>query len=104
MIKPVTAESNAASVETRIVLPLLQQLGYTPDDIEPKFPIVFREGRRGRKPEADFVVFSGLPHNARTSLIVVEAKAPGESFAEAKAQAESYTSAIKAPSHSSRTG
>lgn len=88
---------NEAAVELRVIYPLLLRLGYAPDDIVPKYPIVFQQGRRGRKPEADFVVFSEVPHGRKTSLIVVEAKKPGEPIADAKEQAESYQHAIRAP-------
>ncbi|TAK62371.1 type I restriction enzyme HsdR N-terminal domain-containing protein [Methylobacter sp.] len=89
--------SNEASVELRLVIPLLHALGYDDHDISSKYPVVFQEGRKGRKPEADFVVFYGPIHDRNTSLIVVEAKVPGESFGDAKAQGESYASNIRAP-------
>jgi len=89
--------TNEASVETRLVIPLLHVLGYNDNDIAPKYPIKFQEGRKGRNPEADFVVFNGSPHNEDTSLIVIEAKTPNESFNDAKAQAESYARNVLAP-------
>lgn len=88
---------NEASVELRLVIPLLHALGYEDCDISPKHPVVFQEGRSGRKPEADFVVFYGPLHNKDTSLLVVEAKTPGESFVDAKTQGESYSFNIRAP-------
>ncbi|MDD4906909.1 MAG: type I restriction enzyme HsdR N-terminal domain-containing protein, partial [Methylobacter tundripaludum] len=88
---------NEADVELRLVIPLLHALGYNDSDIRSKYPVVFQEGRKGRRPEADFVVFYGTPHNKNTSLIVVEAKAPDESFGDAKRQGESYASNIRAP-------
>lgn len=89
--------NNEATVELRLVIPLLHVLGYEASDISPKHPVVFQEGRSGRKPEADFVVFYGPIHNKDTSLLVVEAKTPGESFADAKSQGESYAFNIRAP-------
>lgn len=88
---------NESSVETRLLLPFLKALGYEQSDISPKHPIIFQEGRTGRHHEADFVVFSGPVQNKQTSLIVVEAKAPGKSFDEAKKQAESYVFNVRAP-------
>jgi len=91
---------NEADVETRLVLPLLQTLGYSPADIRSKQAIDFqmgREKRKGRKPEADFVVYGGEPHGRATSLMVVEAKRPSESLDDALKQAESYASAVRAP-------
>lgn len=64
---------NEAAVELRIVLPLLARLGFGTDDIAAKVPLTFQQGRRGRKPEADFIVFDGPSHTLDTSLLVVEA-------------------------------
>ncbi len=89
---------NEADVEVRFVVPFLRALGYDEiDDIRAKYPVVFREGRRGRKPEADFVVFYGPLQNRDTSILVVEAKAPGEDFEDARSQAESYASNVRSP-------
>lgn len=88
---------NEAAVEWHIIEPLLTRLGYAKDDVAPKHPIVFREGRKGRHPEADYAVFSGRPHGRETSLFVVEAKRPGEPGWSAKDQAESYQHALRAP-------
>jgi hypothetical protein len=85
------------NVELRLVIPLLHALGYDNDDIDSEFPVVFQEGRSGRKPEADFVCFHGPLHNRDTSLLVVEAKKPGEALADGKAQGESYAANLRAP-------
>ena len=89
--------TNEATVETRFVIPLLRALGYEDSDVDPKAGIVFQEGRVGRRPEADFLVFHGPQRNRDTSLIVVEAKAPTEPLTEAKVQAESYALNTRAP-------
>jgi hypothetical protein len=89
--------TNEADVEVRLVLPLLHALGYEPDDIASKYPVEFREGRTGRKPEADFVCFNGPLHNRDTSLVVVEAKKPGEALPDGKLQGESYAANLRAP-------
>lgn len=93
------APKNEAEVETLLVLPLLAALGYAREDIRAKQPVKFQEGRVGRSPEADFVVYNGPIHSRDTSLLVVEAKAPGEKFEPAVGQAESYAMAraIRAP-------
>jgi Type I restriction enzyme R protein N terminus (HSDR_N) len=85
------------NVELRLVIPLLQALGYDDADIDSKFPVVFQEGRLGRKPEADFVCFYGPLHNRDTSLLVVEAKKPGEALLDGKTQGESYAANLKVP-------
>jgi hypothetical protein len=89
---------NEAAVEVRVILPLLRELGYELEDIAPKYPIVFQEGRKGRKHEADFVLFDGPLHDRNTSLVVIEAKGPRDrTTEEARAQAESYSHATRAP-------
>jgi Type I restriction enzyme R protein N terminus (HSDR_N) len=86
------------NVELRFVIPLLHALGYEDDDIDSKFPVIFQEGRGpGRKPEADFVCFYGPLHTRDTSLLVVEAKRPGEALPDGKAQGESYAANLRAP-------
>jgi hypothetical protein len=89
--------SSEADVEFQLVEPLLAALGYSKTDIRPKLPVVFQEGRRGRKPEADFVVFYGPICDRNTSAIVIEAKAPDEKLESARAQAESYAFNVRAP-------
>lgn len=86
-----------ANVELRLVIPLLRALGYSDEDIDAKFPVVFQEGRQGRRPEADFVCFHGPLHIRDTSLLVVEAKRPGEALPDGKSQGESYASNLRAP-------
>ncbi|WP_128089604.1 type I restriction enzyme HsdR N-terminal domain-containing protein [Bradyrhizobium viridifuturi] len=95
--------TNEADVELRLVVPLLRALGYEPDDVASKHPVEFREGRVGRKPEADFVCFNGPLHTRDTSLIVVEAKAPGEALPNGKLQGESYAANLRAPLYCSPT-
>lgn len=94
------ADANEAAVETRFLLPLLYRLGYAAEEIDPKVPIDVSVGRpkKGRKPEADYVVYFGSPHDKTTSLIVIEAKAEWETVNEAsRRQAESYARVLLAP-------
>lgn len=92
--------SNEANVETWFVLPLLQALGHDPLLVDSKVPVIFQEGRnsrRGRKPEADFVVYAEKPFSRATSLIVVESKHPSEPLDGGKEQGESYAHNLRAP-------
>lgn len=89
--------SNEGNVEAHFVMPLLSALGYAADDIDTKFPVIFQEGRLGRKPEADIVCFNGTDHSRDTSLLVVEAKRPGEGLSDGRAQGESYQANLRAP-------
>lgn len=89
-----------AVVETRLVMPLLQALGYDRDrDIIPKKSVQFQQGRNrpGRPNEADFVLYDGPIKNRNTSLIVLEAKRPTEKLENGIGQAESYAAALKTP-------
>jgi Type I restriction enzyme R protein N terminus (HSDR_N) len=88
---------NEAAVELRVIVPLFQSLGYELSDFSPKHPVVFQEGRTGRRHEADFVLFAGPLHNDDTSLVVVEAKSPEEDLDAGKRQAGSYALATRAP-------
>jgi hypothetical protein len=94
---PTAGLTGEGNVELRLVIPLLHALGYEDDDIESKYPVVFQQGRLGRKPEADFVCFYGLLHNRDTSLLVVEAKRPGEALPNGKEQGESYVANLRTP-------
>ncbi|MDH2310334.1 type I restriction enzyme HsdR N-terminal domain-containing protein [Methylobacterium brachiatum] len=89
-----------ANVETWLVLPLLNALGYEHSLIESKVPVIFQEGRStrpGRKPEADFVVYAERPFSRATSLIVVETKRSDEQLEEGRAQGESYAQNLRTP-------
>lgn len=89
---------NEAAVETRLIVPLLRALGYSEaDHIVSKYPVVFQEGRRGRRPEADIVVFAERPHSRATSLVTVEAKHPNEDLSGGKEQGESYAANVRSP-------
>lgn len=88
---------NEAAVELRVIVPLIEDLGYDLEDISPKHPVTFQEGRTGRKHEADFVLFAGPLHNEDTSLVVVEAKPPAGDLDEGRRQAESYALTTRAP-------
>jgi hypothetical protein len=95
-----TAFQSEADVETRFVMPLLQALGHELANVVSKKPVLFREGRNsrpGRKPEADFVVYSDAPHCRATALLVVETKHPKEQLDEGREQAESYAQNLRAP-------
>ncbi len=85
------------NVELRLVIPLLHALGYEDEDIDPKYPVIFQQGRVGRRPEADFVCFYGSLHNRDTSLLVVEAKKPGEALSDGKEQGKFYANNLRAP-------
>jgi len=96
-IPAVDALRGEGNVEHRLVLPLLHALGYEDYEIEAKYPVVFQQGRRGRKPETDFVCFYGPLRDRNNSLLVVEAKQPGEKLPPGKAQGESYAQNLRAP-------
>jgi hypothetical protein len=89
--------ANEADVETRLIIPLLNALEYAPEDIHPKFPVIFQEGRKGRRNEADFAVFLGKNHDRSHSLLVIEAKHPNEKLGDGRKQGESYAANLRSP-------
>ena len=92
------ALDSEANVELRLVIPLLEALGYDRSvDVASKYPVEFQQGRAGRKPEADFVCFYGPLRDRNNSLFVVEAKAAHEALPDGKAQGESYAQNLRAP-------
>lgn len=94
------ADSREANVETWLVVPLLEALGHDLSCIDAKVPVEFQQGRqkrRGRKPEADFVVYAERPFSRTNSLIVVEVKRSDETLDDGKEQGESYAQSLRAP-------
>lgn len=90
-----------AAVEDRLIRPLIRALGWHEDCVHTKVKAEHRLGRRaqpGRKPEADYVLGNPtaghLPPDR--GYVVIETKRPGEDFAEASGQAESYSFALRA--------
>jgi NACHT domain len=80
----------------KIVLPFFQVIGYGPDSFQLKFPVSgYRPDRPGRKPEADCVFFSALPHESTSSLLVAEVKRDDPQFPEQ--QARFYSTNLCAP-------
>jgi hypothetical protein len=69
-------------VETKVVLPLFQHLGYPENNRRGKYPLKnYSPGKQGRKPEIDQVYFAAASdkpaeQNADTALVIVEAKEP----------------------------
>lgn len=85
--------NNESEVETKLVLPLLEALGYDRYlDIRNQKEIDFTiyEGRKKSKGIADFIVYGGQPLDKNTALITIEAKSPKVLLKSAKKQAESY--------------
>ena len=86
---------NEAEVESKFVVPLFQHLGYPEASRHPQYSLkMYEPGRRGRGQAIDQIYFSTTKQQeqtADTSLIIVEAKEPGETHLdEALEQARSY--------------
>lgn len=72
---------------TKVVIPFFSHIGYSANQFELKYPIsCYRPNKKGRKPEADCVFFSGANHNVNTSLLVTEVKRPDQPPAEEQAR------------------
>lgn len=78
-------------VEQKFLLPLLQSLGYQPEQIHCGYAV--QVGRsRGRYPGADIVV-----KEQEKLKLVIEAKRPGESLEKAVVQGLTYAQALQIP-------
>jgi hypothetical protein len=87
----------------KIILPFFEVIGYGPDLFEVKFPVkAYRPNRRGRKPEADCVFFSGAAHQLSSSLLVAEIKRDEEESPEQ--QARFYSANLFVPFYVSWSG
>lgn len=78
-----------AEVETRLLAPLFEHLGYPPTSVTPKkqlAPLIVRSGARKTTVEADFLLIG----STGTARVVVEAKDPTKSVQDAWGQAASY--------------
>jgi hypothetical protein len=90
--------TNEAEVESKFVVPFFQLLGYPEKCRCPQYPLKTYEpgghAKRGRKPSIDQIYFSTseqAQQDADTSLLIVEAKEPGEAHLdEALEQARFY--------------
>ncbi|SEB61300.1 Type I restriction enzyme R protein N terminus (HSDR_N) [Burkholderia sp. WP9] len=91
--------ANEATVEVKLIAPLLDALGYGGDDIAAKHPIRFQDGRAVTIKYADFVIFDGPSRDEGDALLVIEAKRPGERMEPARRQAESYALRLHALVH-----
>src|SRR5713226_4262880 len=74
--------ANEAEVESKFVVPLFQHLGYPEACRRPQYSLkMYESGRRGRGQAIDQIYFSTTKQQeqtADTSLLIVEAKEPGE--------------------------
>ncbi len=88
-------------VETKFIIVLFQYLGYPSEYRRGKYPLKsYRPNKSGRKPEIDQIYFSQpdpKKQDENTSLVIVEAKKPGESLDDAIRQAQYYCNEVRAP-------
>ncbi|WP_412030597.1 type I restriction enzyme HsdR N-terminal domain-containing protein [Deinococcus yunweiensis] len=84
-------------VEQRVVLPLLEALGWAAETIKGKDKIQLTIGRPKKGGSWGFADFVVKDPQTEAAFIVVEAKAPGEPLAPAVAQADTYARNINAP-------
>jgi Type I restriction enzyme R protein N terminus (HSDR_N) len=90
--------ANEADVETRLIWPLLEALHWPKDEIHPKVPVDFKQGRKkGRKPEADFALAEAGSQPVKTAWVVIEAKPPNDPLEGVDDQARSYAYMLRAP-------
>lgn len=88
---------NEATVENRLVLPLLRELGHPGQHVQPQYEMWRAVGSKKYRMKADFAIFAKSPHGTSTSLLVVEAKSPSAGLKNSQVQAESYAQVLRAP-------
>jgi hypothetical protein len=96
-------------VRTRVVVPLLEMLGYPEANRAEEFPVFGYEARNPLKAKrADVLTFDSAEHHLHRNqaargwiedhaLLVVELKRPGESLEDARDQAQFYARWAKVP-------
>lgn len=86
---------NEVEVEVKFVFPLLQWLGYRPDQIDVRVPVSVQIGRQQVSGEADWVLW-GQNRTGRRARAIIEAKAPIQPLDETvQDQGRSYAYALK---------
>ena len=81
--------TSEAEVETRLLLPLFNDLGYPIDHVVPKKhikPLKIHDGRKTSMKEVDFLLLD----NNKNAKVIVEAKEPSTNILDAWGQAASY--------------
>jgi type I restriction enzyme M protein len=81
--------TSEAEVETRLLAPLFNDLGYPATSIKPKGqlePVIVHSGTKAHPIEVDFILFG----STGAAKAIVEAKSPTESVQDAWGQAASY--------------
>lgn len=92
--------ANESEVGTKLILPMLDALGYNcGQDVKSEASVDFtiQEGRRNTRSRADYFVFSGEPYDETTSLITIELKSAEHAVESGKRQAESYAHNHRTP-------
>jgi hypothetical protein len=85
-------------VDSFFVLPLLERLGYSRDDIAQGWKFEFQVGSSRKRGVCDFCLFDGPGRDPHGALLVVETKATGKGLTpEAEDQARSYAIWLCAP-------
>ncbi|MFZ6027289.1 MAG: type I restriction enzyme HsdR N-terminal domain-containing protein [Chloroflexota bacterium] len=88
---------NEIEVEVKFIQPLLDYLGYKPNEYCLRYPVTIQVGRQQNKGSADWVV-GRKNSNEFVVNFVIEAKEPNQQLDEyVKGQARSYTFALNAP-------
>lgn len=85
-------------VEYFFIIPLLEQLGYTEEDLAIGFRVQMYEGVKKISKEADIVTFNGENHSNENALLIVEAKGSSKSINDDNVgQARSYCQYLFTP-------
>ncbi len=87
---------NEREVESRFIIPILENLGYTQRDRYEEMPIIIQVGSKRNRVKADFVLYAKNERKLKdVELLVVEGKNPTKrSLSEAVEQVRSYSQAL----------
>ncbi len=92
---PTLQYRNELEVEVKFIAPLVDYLGFAPDQVDLRVPVSVQVGRNTATGTADWVLWT--PAHTRP-IVVIEAKAPGQPLNGAvQSQARSYAFALGAP-------
>lgn len=86
-------------VETRIIVPAIEELGYPKTQVESKHQVTFYVGRKANYGFSDYNLFLLSDDGENVYTVVIEAKRPAQNWPAARSQARSYatSSQINAP-------
>ncbi len=82
-------------VETRVIVPAIDELGYPSSQVDSKLHVTFTRGTRTEYGFADYALFLLADEGGNVYTLVIEGKKPSQDWEEAKSQARSYATSAQ---------